>query len=155
MVLICPRRSPLPGLFAEHPGVRGVFESTDIGADDLKAALDAAGPVVLVIDDGELVRDMPAKDFLRDWIRSASGAGHGVILGGNAAEVGSGFAGWQTDIRNNQRGALLSPRNPFDGDLLGIRIPRSATTAPVSPGRALVHLGGGSLQTLQVPRLVE
>ena len=155
VVLICPRRSQLPDLFAEHPGVRAVFERTDVGADELKSALDVAGPVVLVIDDGELVRDMPAKDFLRDWIRSASGAGHGVILGGNAAEVGSGFAGWQTDIRNNQRGALLSPRNPFDGDLLGIRIPRSATTAPVSPGRALVHLGGGSLQTLQVPRLVE
>lgn len=156
VVLICPRRSPLPALFADHAGVRAVFERTDITADELKAALDAAaGPVVLVIDDGELVRDMPAKDFLREWIRSATGAGHGIILGGNAAEVGGGFSGWQTDIRNNQRGALLSPRNPFDGDLLGVRIPRSVTTAPVAAGRALVHLGGGSLQTLQVPKLVE
>jgi S-DNA-T family DNA segregation ATPase FtsK/SpoIIIE len=156
VVLICPRRSPLPAMFRDHPGVRAVFERTDVTADELRAAFEAGdGPVVLLVDDGELVRDMPAKDFVREWIRNATGAGHGVILGGNAAEVGGGFSGWQTDIRNNQRGALLSPRNPFDGDLLGVRIPRSVTSAPVAAGRAIVHLGGGVLQTLQVPRLVE
>jgi DNA segregation ATPase FtsK/SpoIIIE, S-DNA-T family len=156
VVLISPRRSPLPEMFRDHAGVRAVFERTDITADELRGALEAGeGNVVLVIDDGELVRDMPAKDFLREWIRNAASAGHGVILGGNAAEVGGGFSGWQTDIRNNQRGALLSPRNPFDGDLLGVRVPRSATTAPIAPGRALVHRGGGDLQTLQVPKLVE
>lgn len=156
IVLVCPKRSPLPGLFADKPGVRAVFERTDISADDLRTAVETkSGPVVIVVDDGELVRDMPAKEFLREWIRAASGAGHGIILGGNAAEVGGGFSGWQTDIRNNQRGALLSPRNPFDGDLLGVRLPRSATTQSVSAGRALVHLGGGRLQTLQVPRVVE
>lgn len=155
IVLLCPRRSPLPGLFAEHDGVRAVFEHAEITADELQHALDAPGPVVLVVDDGEMVRDMPAKDFLRDWLRTASGAGHGVVLGGNAAEIGGGFMGWQTDIRNNQRGALLSPRNQFDGDLIGARISRSATTAPVTPGRTIVHLGGGTLQTLQVPRLVD
>ncbi len=156
VVIISPRRSPLPALFAEHPGVRAVMERADIAADELRSALETKdGPVVLVIDDGELVRDMPAKDYLREWIRGAAGAGRGVLLGGNAAEVGGGFSGWQTDIRNNQRGALLSPRNAFDGDLLGVRIPRSATTAPIAAGRALVHLGGGTLQTLQVPKLVE
>lgn len=58
-------------------------------------------------------------------------------------------------IRNNQRGALLSPRNPFDGDLLGVRLPRSVTNGPVTPGRALVHRGDGEFLTLQVPRLGE
>jgi len=155
IVLIAPRRSPLPALFADQTGVRAVFERTDISGEELESALDVEGPVVLVIDDGELVRDMPAKDFLRDWIRSAAGNSHGVVLGGNAADVGSGFTGWQTDIRNNQRGMLLSPRNQFDGDLLGVRISRSTTTAPVTAGRAIVHLGDGTLQTLQVPRLIE
>lgn len=155
VVLIAPRRSPLPTLFSDHAGVRAVFERTEIEAAELEEALDVEGPVVLVIDDGELVRDMPAKDFLRDWIRAAAGTGRGVVLGGNAAEVGGGFMGWQIDIRNNQRGALLSPRNQFDGDLLGVRIPRSVTSTPVAPGRAIVHLGDGSLQTLQVPALVE
>ncbi|RWZ68182.1 cell division protein FtsK [Labedella populi] len=154
VVVIAPRRSPLPGLLEGRPGLGPVFERSDIAADELRPALDVAGPVVLVIDDGELVRDMPASDALRDWIREAPGAGRGVILGGSAAEVGGGFTGWQTDVRNNQRGALLSPRSPFDGDLIGVRIPRSATVAPMPPGRMLAHLGGGTIRTLQAPRLV-
>jgi DNA segregation ATPase FtsK/SpoIIIE, S-DNA-T family len=155
-VLLLPRRSPLESIFTKVPGVRAIFTGTQTPADELRAALQTgAGPVVLVIDDGELVRDSSELTFLREWIRSAAGAGGAVVLGGNAAEVGGGFSGWQTDIRNNQRGALLSPRNPFDGDLLGVRLPRSLTTGPVTPGRALVHRGGDELLTLQVPRLVE
>ena len=155
-VLLLPRRSPLESIFTGVPGVRAIFTGTETSADELQAALQTdAGPVVLVIDDGELVRDSSELTFLRGWIRSAAGAGGAVILGGNAAEVGGGFSGWQTDIRNNQRGALLSPRNPFDGDLLGVRLSRSLTNGPVTPGRALLHRGDGELHTLQVPRLVE
>lgn len=153
VVLICPRPSPLRTAFAGHAGVRAVFERADVGEQELRDALDVDGPVVVIIDDGELVREMPGKDFLRDWVRAAAGKGHGIVLGGSTAEVGTGFNGWQTDIRNNQRGALLSPRNQFDGDLIGVRIPRSATTAPIIPGRAIVHRGGSTLQTLQVPKL--
>jgi S-DNA-T family DNA segregation ATPase FtsK/SpoIIIE len=155
-VLLLPRRSPLESIFAGVPGVRAIFTGTETPAGELQAALQTeTGPVVLVIDDGELVRDSSELTFLRGWIRSVSGAGGAVILGGNAAEVGGGFSGWQTDIRNNQRGALLSPRNPFDGDLLGIRLSRSLTNGPVTPGRALLHRGDSELHTVQVPRLVE
>jgi len=132
-----------------------VFTGADVAAEELAEALATSEPIVVVIDDGELVREMPAKDELREWIRGASGGNRGVILGGSAAEVGGGFTGWQTDVRNNQRGALLSPRNQFDGDLIGVRIPRSATTAPVVPGRILAHFGDGTIHTLQAPRLVE
>jgi len=156
VVLLLPRRSPLEALYTGVAGIRAIFTGTDTPADKLEAALATdTGPVVLVIDDGELVRDVPETAFLRGWIRSAADSGGGIILGGNTAEVGGGFSGWQTDIRNNQRGALLSPRNPFDGDLLGVRLPRSVTNGPVMPGRALVHRGDGELLTLQVPRVVE
>ncbi|MDI5972471.1 FtsK/SpoIIIE domain-containing protein [Streptomyces sp. SL13] len=155
-VLLLPRRSPLESHFTGVPGVRAILTGTEPPAEELQEALRTdAGPVVLVIDDGELVRDSSGLTFLREWIRNSAGAGGAVVLGGNAAEVGGGFSGWQTDIRNNQRGALLSPRNPFDGDLLGVRLSRSLTNGPVTPGRALVHLGNGELLTLQVPRLIE
>jgi S-DNA-T family DNA segregation ATPase FtsK/SpoIIIE len=154
-VLLLPRRSPLQPIFTEVPGVRAIFSGTETPADELRAALATdAGPVVLVIDDGEVLRDSSELTFLRGWIRSAAGAGGAVVLAGNTAEVGGGFSGWQTDIRNNQRGALLSPRSPFDGDLLGVRLPRSVTSGPVSPGRVLLHRGGSELLTLQVPRIV-
>jgi S-DNA-T family DNA segregation ATPase FtsK/SpoIIIE len=142
-------------MFAADTHVRAVFDRADISADELRAALEGKeGRVVLVVDDGELVREMPAQVYLREWIQTAPGNDRAIILSGNAAEVGGGFSNWQTDIRNNQRGALLSPRNAYDGDLLGVRIPRSATTVPVAAGRAIVHLGAGTLQTLQIPRLI-
>jgi S-DNA-T family DNA segregation ATPase FtsK/SpoIIIE len=156
IVLLLPRRSPLEPIFTGVPGVRAIFTGTETPADELRAALQTdAGPVVLVIDDGEALRDSSELTFLRGWIRSAAGAGGAVVLAGNTAEVGGGFSGWQTDIRNNQRGALLSPRSPFDGDLLGVRLPRSVTSGPVTPGRVLLHRGGSELLTLQVPRIVE
>lgn len=155
VVLLTPRRSPLTAMFTDMPGVRRVIEGAEVAEADLAEVLVAGDkPVVLVIDDGEAVREMPAKEFLRGWMRGGAGGDRGVVLGGNSAEVAGGFSGWQIDIRNNQRGALLSPRNVLDGDLLGVRIPRSLAAAPVTPGRALVHLGGGTLQTVQVPQLL-
>ena len=38
-----------------------------------------------------------------------------------------------------------------DGDLIGVRLPRSIVGDPVLPGRALLHLGDGSLITVAVP----
>lgn len=155
VVLWCPRRSPLQDLFTDAAGVRATLSGTDVGEDVLAPLLEGDGQrVVLVIDDGELLRDVACKDYLRTYLRGAAGTGRGMVLGGNAADVGGGFSNWQTDVRNYQRGALLSPRNIFDGDLVGVRVPRSAVAAPIAPGRAMVHLGTGTLSTVQVPRVV-
>jgi S-DNA-T family DNA segregation ATPase FtsK/SpoIIIE len=120
----------------------------------LRPLLDPDGKdVVLVVDDGELLRDVPGKDYLRGYVRGAAGNRRGLILGGNAAEVGGGFTGWQVDVKKNRRGALLSPQNMTDGDLVGVRVARSSLSSQVTPGRALVHLGSGELVTVQVPGL--
>ncbi len=155
LVVISPRRSALQDHFTERKGVRACL--TGIGVDeatlsDLLQPDDAR--VVLLVDDAELLRDVPAKDYLRSYVRNASGTGRGLIMAGNVAEIGSGFASWQTDVRNYQRGALLNPRNIFDGDLVGVRLPRSMVAGPITPGRALVHLGSGDLHTVQIPRLL-
>ncbi len=67
--------------------------------------------------------------------------------------MGSGFTGWQVDVKKNRRGALLSPQNMTDGDLVGIRVARSSLSSQVTPGRALVHFGNGDLITVQVPAI--
>lgn len=151
LVIACPRSSPLRGL-ADHAGVRALFTHAELTEDDLAPHLDPDGkPVVLVIDDGEMLSDVPAKVWLRGYIRSASDNRRGLILGGNSAEICAGFSGWQIDLKKNRRGALLSPQNTIDGDLLGVRLARSMVSPRVIPGRALVHLGDGSLTTLQIP----
>lgn len=153
LVLVCPRPSPLRAL-AGTPGVRAVLTDPDLAETDLAPHLDPDGrPVVLIVDDGEMVMDAPAKLWLRAYIRTAVDHQRGLILAGSASEVGAGFSGWQVDVKKNRRGALLSPQNSLDGDLVGVRLPRSNVTSRVTPGRAFVHLGSGELMTVQIPSL--
>jgi S-DNA-T family DNA segregation ATPase FtsK/SpoIIIE len=74
-----------------------------------------------------------------------------VVLAGDVGSVATGFSGWQADVKKNRRGALLSPPSMGDGDLVGVRMSRSQIAARVVPGPALVHLGSGSLMTVQIP----
>ncbi|MFC5381817.1 FtsK/SpoIIIE domain-containing protein [Aquipuribacter nitratireducens] len=148
VVVLAPRPSPLRELAAE-PGVRGVL--TNATPEQLQRLTEPAGPVALVVDDGELVADAPTTQWLRDYVRACPGSDRAVVLGGALGEVASGFSGWQVDVRRGRRGALLSPQAALDGDLIGVAVPRSAIGAPAHPGRALVHLGDGRLLSVQVP----
>ncbi len=153
LVIAAPAMSPLRALDGRH-GVRAVITEDGPTEELLAPLLDPDGKdVVLIVDDGELLRDAPGKDYLRGYVRGAASNRRGLILGGNAAEVGSGFTGWQVDVKKNRRGALLSPQNMTDGDLVGIRVARSSLSSQVTPGRALVHLGNGDLITVQVPAI--
>jgi S-DNA-T family DNA segregation ATPase FtsK/SpoIIIE len=151
IVLASPRPGPLREL-AGTPGVRALFSHTELTEDDLAPHLDPDGtPVVFIVDDGEMLMDVPAKAWLRSFVRTAGDHRRGLILGGNAAELCAGFSGWQIDAKKNRRGALLSPQNAIDGDLLGVRLARSAVSPRVVPGRAIAHFGSGELVTLQIP----
>lgn len=151
VVVLAPRPSILRDLEGRD-GVRAVLTGTEVTEEDLAPHLDPDGtPVVLVVDDGELLADAPAKNWLRTYLRTATDNRRGLVLGGDASEVARGFSGWQVDVKKSRRGALLSPQDRFDGDLVGVSLPRSAVSSQVSPGKALVHLGSGELMTVLVP----
>ena len=153
VVILAPRPSVLRD-FAGRDGVRAVLTGAEVTEEELAPHLDPDGtPVVLVVDDGELVADAPAKTWLRAYLRTAADNRRGLILGGDASEVAGGFSGWQVDVKKSRRGALLSPQDRFDGDLVGASLARSAVSTQVSPGKALVHLGSGELMTVLVPTL--
>lgn len=148
VVVVTPRASPLRRL---DPDERlHVVE----GVPDV-ARLDpwfrGTTPRVLVVDDAELVKDPSVTAWLSDLARSGADRGHALVVGGTTADLGAGFGGWLADVRRNRAGALLSPQSWTDGDLVGVRLPRSATQDRVRPGLALVHLGDGDLVQVQVP----
>ena len=103
------------------------------------------------MDDAELLRDCAAADVLRRVMRSGPDRPQGLVLAGNADDICTGFSGWQVEAKKCRQGALLSPQDPTDGDLIGARLPRSAVGGAVQPGRALVHLGDSHLRTVAVP----
>ncbi len=151
VVLVTPRQSPLRAL-ATEPGVLAAHEGADL-TDDLLAPWfdDQPGRRVLVIDDAELVKDAPAKTWLQGFVKRAADSGQAIVAAGLTAEFGVGFTGWQVDMKRARSGALLSPQAITEGDLLGMRLPRSSVVDRVQPGSAIVHLGDGELVSVQVP----
>jgi DNA segregation ATPase FtsK/SpoIIIE, S-DNA-T family len=153
LVVGAPLRSPLREL-AGRPGVRGIVTDDNPAADTLAALVDpGAGPVALLIDDAEGWRDCAARDWLRQLIRQAAGTNRAVIIAGEVSAVAAGFSGWQVEVKKNRRGALLSPPAMSAGDLIGVRLSRANLTERVVPGVARVHLGDGTLRTVQIPLL--
>jgi S-DNA-T family DNA segregation ATPase FtsK/SpoIIIE len=153
IVIGVPSVSPLTAL-AGRPGVRGVLNASDPTEEELAALLDPGeGPVALILDDGEAWRECRAREWLRAYVRTGSGRRRGLVLGGEIGSVAMGFSGWQAEVKKNRRGALLSPPELSNGDLVGIRLTRSQLAPRVVPGACLVHLGDGVLITAQIPTL--
>ena len=151
VVLVTPRPSPLRSL-ASLPGVARSFEQSDLGTDELRAALAAlAGPGVVVIDDADLLIDCEAGAELSKIITRAAGRPLGLIVAGDPDTLAGGFGGWQADARRARRGCLTAPQTLPEGDLIGARLSHDRIGRPVRPGRALLNTGDGTVITIAVP----
>ena len=153
LVLVAPRPSPLRDL-AGRPGVAAVVTDPATSQEDWRQLVLAEGVdrLVVVIDDGEVLKDSPGGEVFRSIVKGMAGPGRALVLGGNADGIATGLSGWQVDVKKSRAGVLLSPQNPTDGDLLGVRLPRSAVGNPVKPGRGLLHLGDGQLVSVALPQ---
>lgn len=150
VVIAAPRPSPLRDL-AGRDGVRAVLTSVEITTEELQPLIETGdGPVVFIIDDGELLKDIEAKDYIRTLQRTGADRGRAIVLGGDSSEIGSGFSGWQVDMKGKQ-GVLISAQSVIDGELIGVRIPRSSIGASNRAGRVMANLGDGELRTIQTP----
>ncbi|WP_232323892.1 FtsK/SpoIIIE domain-containing protein [Catenuloplanes japonicus] len=151
VIALAPRTSPVRDL-AGRPGVIEVFTGSDLTPDELNAALaQVTGRALLVVDDASTLRDAAASSELRDVVRNGEARQLSLIYAGDPEDLSVGFSGWLVDARRSRRGALLSPQSRTDGDLVGLRLQRTAVGQPVRPGRALLHLGDGEPITVQVP----
>jgi S-DNA-T family DNA segregation ATPase FtsK/SpoIIIE len=50
-----------------------------------------------------------------------------------------------------RQGVLIAPSGITDGELIGVRVPRSSLGAQTTSGRVFAHLGDGELRTIQAP----
>lgn len=150
VLVVAPRQSPLRDLEG-RTGVLAVLRDGRTPADEVRELVEAAaGPVLIVVDDGEGLRDAAAGDF---YLRVVKGdvPGSALLLGGHADGICAGLSGWQVEARKARQGLLLSPQGLSDGDLVGLRLPRSILGRPVQPGRAWLHLGDGRLVQVATP----
>lgn len=115
-----------------------VFDATQFGVD---AAFDRGlGRLAVLVDDAEIVAESPAAAVLDRLMRTARDSGHLVVIAGTTEELSIGFRGFVVDVRRARTGLLLAPRGPLDGEVLGVRLPRSTAEAvPVGRGQLIVR----------------
>ncbi len=130
---VCARRSPLAS--AE-------LDRCAVGAEQLPALLASArvfrGRVVILVDDAEQVDD--ADHAIEDLLVTRPTDLH-IVAAGRADDLRSLYNHWTKRLRRSRTGVLLQPQVDFDGDLLGVSIPRKAPV-PMTPGRGYLCVAG-------------
>nr|WP_246324061.1 FtsK/SpoIIIE domain-containing protein [Petropleomorpha daqingensis] len=140
-------RSDALHAFAQHLRAAGVdVLPVDGPAVDLARWQTELGgrPGAVLLDDVGALADPPILSA-----PSAAGTGTPVVLAaGSAADVARLYQGPVAALRRNRTVLLLTPA-PGDGDLLGIRLPR--TPVPIRPGSGWL-VSGGQVRRVQVAR---
>lgn len=77
-----------------------------------------------------------AGDLLKTYLRTAADLGRGIVVSGSTADLSARYSGWHAEARKERAGGLLCPQGLGDGDLIGVRLPRSLVGEPVKPGRS-------------------
>ncbi len=155
LIVAAPRQSPVRQLDGVE-GVLKVYTGDDIDEDEFEELIDDAepsieNPVVVLIDDGEILEDVDAESQMKKIVSRGAERGLALVIAGDEEDVCSGFSGWQVDAKKGRRGILLSPQESSSGDLIGVRLNRSMVGGQAVPGKGMLHLGDGELRTVVVP----
>jgi S-DNA-T family DNA segregation ATPase FtsK/SpoIIIE len=150
VVAITPRPSLL-ATFASavlSPADPDFASRWDVETKAARAKFDGGAPLAVIVDDAELVVDAPASAWLDIFARTARDTGNLLVIGGTTEELAVGFRGFVVDARRSRSGILLAPRGPLDGELLGVRLMRTAGAQP--PAGRGIAVTRGELTPLQV-----
>ncbi|GGN28877.1 FtsK/SpoIIIE domain-containing protein [Streptomyces fuscichromogenes] len=154
IVVAAPRQSPLRELEGRE-GVLKVFTGRDVDEDELEELVNTAtpaDPVVVLVDDAEVLDDCDAEGVFKRIVERGAEEGLAVVIAGDEDEICDGFSGWQVDAKKARRGILLSPQESGSGELIGIRTTRAMVGGPIQPGKGMLHLGSGEHVTVTTPQ---
>lgn len=119
-----------------------LFDRTASGQDDLAPLLAEArmhdGPLVIMIDDADRFDDADQS------ITGLLGAGLPnlrVFAAGRSDDLRSMYSHWSKAVRKSRCGVLLQPNVDYDGELLGVTVPRRAPVA-LTVGRGYACVAG-------------
>jgi S-DNA-T family DNA segregation ATPase FtsK/SpoIIIE len=149
VVLITPRISPLRTVkFRQGVNARFTGETDPAEIDKLLKSLSSRHLVVL--DDFDVLGpDHPICDVVNQHYARLRDSGNAILVACGLDEVGSYYRGLTAEVRKSRTGLLLAPRSSSDGDVVSVRLPRSATAA-MPAGRGVFATPGG-WSWIQVP----
>ncbi|WP_462203736.1 FtsK/SpoIIIE domain-containing protein [Frankia sp. CcWB3] len=111
---------------------------------DLPTGLSGDEPLVVLVDDAELVGERAAAELAAFWQAARDGGGGVLIVAGTTEELLGQYRGFLVDVRRGGYGLLLAPGRPSDGELLGVRLSRTIG-GPAPPGRGVLVRRGAVL----------
>ncbi len=114
---------------------------------ELLASMPTTGPVLLVVDDAELVDDPTGQLAARITARAE---GLTVVAAGRPDSLRASFGHWTTAIRRCRLGIVMAGASDLDADLLGAVLPRRLPIS-IRPGLAWL-IGDGDRELVQLAR---
>ena len=140
VVIAAPKNNRLRA-FAGEPGVERVFATgTEMTQDALAAYVDDPN-VLFVFDDCQLLKDIPASNWLQSLIGALDSDKAGFVVAGDAGEFPVGFGNWGAAVKKIRQGVLLKPDDLVYQDLINMKIKRSLLTSQAPAGRGFIHIG--------------
>jgi S-DNA-T family DNA segregation ATPase FtsK/SpoIIIE len=106
--------------------------------------------LAVIVDDAEMLADSPISDPLAAFVKGARDRASALIIAGTVGELGQ-FRGFIPEVRKSKAGLLMCPSGAGDGEVVGVRLPRTAVFAG-PPGRGVLVLGS-DLTVVQVPSI--
>ncbi|GGF56847.1 cell division protein FtsK [Marmoricola endophyticus] len=136
------------GLAGRRSPLHDAGLSRCVGEDQVAALVAAArvqrGRLVLLIDDAESFAD---SDQSIAGLVAANLPNVKLVVAGRADDLRTTYGHWTNAVRKSRCGMLLVPNVDYDGDLLGVSLPRKA---PAGPATARGYLAqGGSVEYTQ------
>lgn len=115
---LCQRRSPL---------AQANLDKVAVGTDQVAAIVAsvrlARGPVVLLVDDAEQFDDTDAS---LSGLLGANLPNLHIIAAGRSDDLRTLYSHWTKTLRKARAGVLLQPNVDYDGELLGVMLPRKS-----------------------------
>ncbi|GLX39596.1 hypothetical protein Sros01_56690 [Streptomyces roseochromogenus] len=152
VALAAPKASPLQEL-ADRSGVLACWVRDELGSEDLEEVLASASPdepVVVLIDDADVLAECEARRLLESLVRHGFQEGTALVAA-LREDTRHLRLGWLGEAVKAHRGLLLSPQERSTGDVIGVRVGDSVIGRPIAPGRGWLHLGDGKLVAVAVP----
>ena len=147
--LFLPRRSPL---LSDPPRGAKVFTGAE-PIEEVRAHLDKLrGDHVIAVDDYEVIgTDTPLGQLLSERFAKMRDSGSLMFITGGIDDMLSVYRGLPNEMKRGRSGLVLSPRATNDGDVLNVRLPRSASGAmPIGRGVLTSPIGW---TWVQIPRM--
>lgn len=136
---VCSRRSPLASAGLDEVAVG----PTEVAALVARVRLETR-PLVLLVDDAESFDD--SDQSLAGLVAQAPTTVH-VIAAGRSDDLRSLYSHWTKAVRKSRAGMLLQPNVDYDGELLGVTLPRR-TPVQMTVGRGYL-CGSGQARLVQ------